>query len=391
MTFTAPTILIALLALAIPVAVHLLGRRRAQVVILPTARFAEGAHQERRGRLWLKRVAVLATRLSVIALLVLALAGPRLTGRAEAGAKPPAAPKAESPRPDTPRAPLAHHTAPAPPLRVLIVDAADETGARVRSADLVAAAFAGPQTAVAKQVARTAAGKVTPTTLAGADVVFWVGSRAATDAAALEDYAARGRVVWVPADRRPPDAALATALGIAATVIEETKDGAMIDPAGYLSDLVEAFEGGTSGDLAAPIFRHRLVLDAAGGEAIRFRNGPPAIVDRPSETGRVVLLAAGPGPAWGDLATRAEFVVLMHSLAEALAPDNARTEPRLDKPAVPQVTVTSDQSSSPASKDLTPWCVLALAAAVAGESLLVAWLGRERGICIPESHGAPLR
>ena len=35
---------------------------------------------------------------------------------------------------------------------------------------------------------------------------------------------------------------------------------------------------------------------------------------------RVVTLAVGPAPAWGDLASRAEFVVLVNSLAEALGP-----------------------------------------------------------------------
>ena len=89
MTFSDPRILVGLVALGIPLAIHLLGRRQARRVILPTARFAEGAHQARRGLLWLKRVGLLALRLAIVALLVVALAGPRIGGAGgprEAGA-----------------------------------------------------------------------------------------------------------------------------------------------------------------------------------------------------------------------------------------------------------------------------------------------------------------
>ena len=78
MTFNDTTILAALAALAVPLVIHLLGRRRARVVPLPTVRFAEGAHIASRGRRWLKSAALLAARLAVIALLVLTLAGPYL-------------------------------------------------------------------------------------------------------------------------------------------------------------------------------------------------------------------------------------------------------------------------------------------------------------------------
>jgi hypothetical protein len=80
MDFTNRSILVALVALAIPLVIHLLGHRQAKRMALPTVRFAEGAHHARRGRLWLKRLALLAMRLAVVALLVLALAGPRLGG-----------------------------------------------------------------------------------------------------------------------------------------------------------------------------------------------------------------------------------------------------------------------------------------------------------------------
>lgn len=85
MTFGDRSVLVGLVALAIPLAIHLLGRRRARRVPLPTVRFADGAHQATRGRLWLKRAALLGCRLAVIALLVLALAQPQTGGARESG------------------------------------------------------------------------------------------------------------------------------------------------------------------------------------------------------------------------------------------------------------------------------------------------------------------
>ncbi len=512
MTFADRTILTALVALAIPLAIHLLGRRRARKVVLPTTRFAEGAHHATRGVLWLKRAALLASRLAAVALLVLALAGPQLGGPPAAGgpwllcldtspsmrvretegrsrldaararllellaALPDDAPATllvpggsaggdtaaqvretlRGPAPagwaeeplhrmigraaailakagSTPGASLViatdatpwalrdlgpgrfspwraadvtilaagapvrntwlglpetrvadspqgrslgvtvaarggepqqqfavflrldgraeNHAALVPPgsttarfslpvsgdgpwqgrvwtaddtlpedstryftaaartpIRVLVVDAAGEKDARLRSADLVAAAFAG-DAAVAKAVTRLPAAKVNRDALAAADVVFWVGPAGPGgpgDAAALEALA---RYVWIPSAPDSPGQG-----------VEEAPEGVTIDPAGYTSDLVAAFEGGTSGDLGAPVLRRRLVLKENGDVALRFRDGAPAALVRVRPSGRAVSLAFGPAPFWGDLAGKAEFVVLVHSLAEALAP-----------------------------------------------------------------------
>jgi len=69
------------------------------------------------------------------------------------------------------------------------------------------------------------------------------------------------------------------------------------------------------------VFRSRLVLAAREGTAaVRFADGRPAIVSRMFSNGRVVVFGVGPGEEWGDLGARPEFVVLMHSLVEALAP-----------------------------------------------------------------------
>ena len=538
MTFANRAILVGLLALGIPLAIHLLGRRRARKVILPTARFAEGVHASSRGRLWLKRVGLLVLRLAVVALLVLALAGPRVGGTdpsadgpwvlvldtspsmqakgpdgvtalergrrrllAVAEALPDARPTVLlAPRPRTdgataaqvrqalrerpfpagedlplqhvlhdamtgsaagsasetvpvaspargaaashvvlatdatphalrgmaagslamhkaqvvllpvggaagnvwlgvPRAGIApsprgrvlevtvtpggetggapvevflqldgrqtEHTVVAPagdaarfriradgdgpwqgrvyvkaddalavdnvryftaavrrPIRVLVVDAAEEDGVRVRSADLVAAAFAAGA-GVPKPVTRLRADRADRPAFDAADVVFWVGSQPPRQIGDVKEFVSRGgAVVWLPADAGPPtDADFATWLGTGEVPgVEEPPDGVTLDPAGYTSDLLGAFEGGTSGDLNAPVCRRRLRLPHAPGTVIRFRDGLPAVQSHRQDGGRLVVLAFGVSPRWSDLSGRAEFVVLAHSLAEALAP-----------------------------------------------------------------------
>jgi hypothetical protein len=386
MTFNDTTILAALAALAIPLAIHLMGRRRARKVLLPTMRFAGEAHAAARGRTWLVRASLLAARLAAVALLVLALAGPHWAPREHTGGQTregaPAAPP--PPHAAVPAAAKPVPTGPIPAaIRVLVVDAAGPEAARIRSADLVAATFAGGTdakkgaapvsgrsetgavpsfatgggaaaemgtvpfsqrrekgTAPISAVARVSAAQVNAAALEAANVVFWVGPQAPPDTAALAAWLSRGgALVWVPSDAaQPPDEALAAALDAGQAAVQDVADGATIDPAGYTSDLVAAFEGGTSGDLGAPVFRRRLVFADAparqpsghgtpavpGGDAVaspaalRFRDGPAAIAEARIGNGRALLLAAGPAPAWGDLASRAEFVVLTHSLAEAL-------------------------------------------------------------------------
>ena len=406
MTFTDSNLLAALAALAVPLAIHLLGRRRAPVVPLPTVRFAEGAHIASRGRRRLKSAALLAARLAVIALLVLTLAGPYLAPRES---MPPVAP----PPAYSPEAKYDGTVRTASPLRVLIVDAAGPEPGRLRSADLVAAAFAyeasepgGMVTLLRdharsdsnmvtqkrdhvthlKQVARTTVAQAGREALAAADVVFWVGPQAPQDTAPLAQYLARGgAVVWAPGDApQPPDAALAAALGVQAAGAQDVADGLTIDPGGYTSDLVAAFEGGTGGDLGAPVFRRRLLFSDTAA-AIAFRDGRAAAVEGRVEKGRTVALAVGPSPAWGDLAGRAEFVVLMHSLAEALAPqgeavrapsDRAYSAPGEYTRGRTREGATSATAQVPVA-NFAPWLALAFVAALAAESLLAA-LGARR-------------
>jgi hypothetical protein len=156
-------------------------------------------------------------------------------------------------------------------------------------------------------------------------VVFWIGSPSVDRAELLKKYVeGGGAVVWMPADAKAPGAELTGLLGAEIGDAEAAGDGVTLDPGGYASDLLGAFEGGTAADIAKPVFRSRLVLAPREGvPAVRFADGRPAIVSRAFGRGRVVACGVGPGEEWGDLGARPEFVVLMHSLVEALAPSGS--------------------------------------------------------------------
>jgi hypothetical protein len=206
------------------------------------------------------------------------------------------------------------------PTRVLVVDAAAEKESPVAAAFFVAAAF--PKGADgAPPATLTDAAKADAGALKQADAVFWVGSKAAPDPEALERFVADGGgLLWVPAEAKGPDAPMAALLGAAFGPAEDVPAGVTIDPGGYESRLLAAFEGGTGADVSRPVFRRRLALEARGGTAaIRFMDGRPAILARQVGAGRAIALAAGPGRDWGDLATRPEFVVLVHSLVESFS------------------------------------------------------------------------
>jgi len=373
MNFTDATILAALAALAMPLVIHLLGRRRAPVWTLPTVRFAEGAHIASRGRRWLKSAALLTARLAVVALLVLALAGPYLAPGEHTGGQTHESITPAAPPPVYSRGAKYDNTVgPGSPLRVLIVDAAGPETGRLRSADLVAATFAWGE--IELHVTRAAVAEVGRDALDAADVVFWVGPQAPPDTAALPAYLARGgAVVWVPGEApQPPVAPLAAALGVRAAGAQDVADGVTIDPGGYTSDLVAAFEAGTGGDLGAPVFRRRLLFaDAAA--AVAFRDGQAAIAEGRTDKGRTVALAAGPSPAWGDLAGRAEFVVLMHSLAEALAPTRDRTYLAPGEYTGGQTSAGAPSATAQMpTMNFAPWLALAFVVVLAAESLLAA-------------------
>jgi hypothetical protein len=206
-------------------------------------------------------------------------------------------------------------------VRVLVVNAADGPE-KIPAAAYMAAAFAGRDPIAPKEAKNLASGAVREEDLAAANVVFWVGSQAAGRAGFLKQYVEKGgSLVWIPAGAKAPDAELAGLAGAQIGDAEAAGDGVTLDPGGYASDLLGAFEGGTAADITKPVFRSRLVLAAREGiPAVRFADGRPAIVSRALGSGRVAAFAVGPGEEWGDLGARPEFVVLMHSVVESLTP-----------------------------------------------------------------------
>jgi hypothetical protein len=388
MTFTDRAMLVGLVAVAIPVVVHFVGRRAPRVVLLPTARFAEGAHAGSRNRTLLRRIALLLARVAVVALLVLALAGPRLGSEPQSpspleGEGPGVRGAAASPpHPASPPSPTRGEGSIAPaPIKVLVVDAADEKDLKVRSADMVAAALAG-DTLRPKKVWRKTRVGTEKVDAFGTDVVFWISpSYAEVDPNAdLAFDVSLWACVWVPA---APD--LATGAAPKASLVEETPGGMTIDPDGYTSDLLVAFEAGTSGDLGAPVFCRRVLID--GPVDLRFRDGRPAICESRYLHGMVAYerryphhekayadtcflrLAFGPAPAWGDLGNRPEFVVLINSLAEALGPKPDAPAPPTAQPVDP---IKINLPPPPTGTDLAIWCVLAMAAMLIVEGFLAA-------------------
>jgi len=376
MTFAHPHILLGLAALAIPVLVHLLGRKRARRVVLPTAQFAEGALHSARGGRWLRRLVLWGLRTGAVALAVLALAGPRFgAASARDAAEEVAPPAAETPPAKPPLVERSRATPAARTIRVLVVDAARADKGVPRAADFLAAAFVGEDPMTPKRAARAPAAEVGEAMLKDVDVVLWVGPDAPPSAKAAREFVERGGgLVWVPADATPPASALADLLSADVASAEDPADGVTLDPGGYLSCLLGAFEGGSSGDLRNPVFKRRLALTLRpGAEAVRFMDGRPAIVSRTQGAGRAVALAFGPGRAWGDLATRPEFVVLAHSLVEGVVPHADRVKGTLAADRAKVVAPGEGHPPAPApakpASDLVAWLAAALVLVVAVESL----------------------
>ncbi len=350
MTFTHPSILIGLAAVALPVLVHLLGGRRARRVLLPTARFAAGAEHASRARRRLRRVVLMTLRAMAVALAVLALAGPKL--------EPPRARAATGGEPAN-RPPEAEE-ATRGPVRVQVVDAAREAPG---PAFYVAAALPEGVPEAPVRTRLIPAAEATEAALAAADVVVWVGSTAPPDSAALARHVeAGGGLVWMPAGPQGPPKALETLLDVRIGPAEETGEGMTIDPGGYTGRLLGAFEGGTAADVSRPVFRRRLSMEADGPHTVRFMDARPAMALACRGRGRVAALAFGPSRAWGDLASRPEFVVLAHSLVEGVYGGAGRAPGAGDGMGAPVVLRSQDRGSRGAA-----WSALALLAVLALE------------------------
>src|SRR6266478_5139812 len=78
MTFTYPLLLGGLLAVGIPVALHLLLRQKPKTVLFPAFRFLVKRHRTNLTRLRLRHLLLLALRVLLFALIGLALAQPKV-------------------------------------------------------------------------------------------------------------------------------------------------------------------------------------------------------------------------------------------------------------------------------------------------------------------------
>lgn len=78
MTFAAPALLLGLLAIAAPIVIHLINRRRASRVRFPAVEFLLRSNRKLARRLKLKQLALLAARVAFFALIPLAMARPSM-------------------------------------------------------------------------------------------------------------------------------------------------------------------------------------------------------------------------------------------------------------------------------------------------------------------------
>lgn len=85
MTFLNTTILIGLIAGAIPIIIHLITRQKAKIVLFSTLRFLKELKNQQIRRLKIRQILLLILRTLIILLLVLAFARPTLKGRLSTG------------------------------------------------------------------------------------------------------------------------------------------------------------------------------------------------------------------------------------------------------------------------------------------------------------------
>ena len=86
LSFLSPAFLVGALAAALPVVLHLLGRRPQRRVLVPAVRLLKGAPAQETRRRRLRELALLALRVTAVLLLALAFARPYVARPASAPA-----------------------------------------------------------------------------------------------------------------------------------------------------------------------------------------------------------------------------------------------------------------------------------------------------------------
>jgi hypothetical protein len=104
-------------------------------------------------------------------------------------------------------------------------------------------------------------------------------------------------------------------------VVDRSRDaGATIGAVDYASPVFEIFSAPRSGDFSSSrIFKYR-TLDVPGDSGViaRFDDGAPAMVERKSGDGRVVLWATSMDANWTDLPVQPVFLPFMHQVGKRI-------------------------------------------------------------------------
>ena len=100
-------------------------------------------------------------------------------------------------------------------------------------------------------------------------------------------------------------------------IIDGRRDaGATIGAVDYANPIFEIFSAPRSGDFSsARVFRYRsLKVLGDSGVIAKFDDGAPAMVERPSGAGRIVIWATSMDASWTDLPVQTVFVPFAHQL-----------------------------------------------------------------------------
>ncbi|HVZ48440.1 MAG TPA: hypothetical protein VG916_06635, partial [Gemmatimonadaceae bacterium] len=121
----------------------------------------------------------------------------------------------------------------------------------------------------------------------------------------------------VPAGRIPGEWAAVLRTGVAEVANRSGTGGARLARVSYASPVFEAFSAPGSGDFAsAHVFQHRtLRVTGDSGVLAWFDDGTPALVERQSGLGRVLVWATSLDDFWNDLPTQPVFLPFVRQLA----------------------------------------------------------------------------
>jgi hypothetical protein len=168
------------------------------------------------------------------------------------------------------------------------------------------------------EVARVPAGRLTPESLAGVDVVVLDDEPPADGLARLEGWVQAGGGLVVPLGASSRARSWGD-VGLFPGSFGATRDagaaGVSLARIQGEHPVFEPFRASSSGLSAARFYRYREVSPESEAEVLaRFGDGAPAIVAAEVGQGRVVVLASSFDGEWNDLVLQPAFVPLVHRL-----------------------------------------------------------------------------